>query len=254
MINSIFKNRRVHPLQYGKQLSRLSSGVRDQLVFLFCATSAGNFSADVSGARIAAKGSAVSLSNLGPSVKYYPPSWSSHSSSSNSNGTVDCLPADAMVAMDGGLQRYKRADELDEGDNTHIGGKVFMFTHRDAHRTAQFVRMETSEYDGESGVGVLEVTPGHFVYANGHLIPARDVRIGDWLQKSSDDGSNPSKNRVVNIRHVMKQGVYNPETMTGDIGVNEFVVSTYTEAIHPNAAHPLLTPLRMIYHVLNLYI
>lgn len=109
----------------------------------------------------------------------------------------DCLPADAKVAMNHGSEKYKRADELVEGDNTRFGGKVFMFTHRDAHRTAQFVRMETSEYGGNGDVGVLEVTPGHYVYVNGHLIAARDVRIGDWFRKSCGGGS-----RVVNIRHV----------------------------------------------------
>ena len=147
-------------------------------------------------------------------------------------------------------------DELVEGDNTHTGGKVFMFTHHDPYKTTEFVRMETSEFDcknEDDGHGFLEITPGHYVYVNDRLIPARDVRVGDWLRKSGENGSNSftASVRVVQVQLVVKQGVYNPQTVTGDISVNGFVVSTYTEAIDPNAAHSLLAPLRMIYYVFN---
>ena len=94
---------------------------------------------------------------------------------------------------------------------------------------------------------ILELTSGHYLYVNGNLKTASDVAVGDELKRS--DGSS---SRIVEIRHVVKQGVFNPQTTQGDIVVNGFVVSTYTQAIEPEVAHSLLTPFRALYAALRL--
>jgi len=121
----------------------------------------------------------------------------------NPNNQIDCLPGDAQVSM--ARAESKRVDQLVEGDETHAGGRIFMFTHKDPERIARFLRFETTGAH-------LEVTPGHYVYANGRLVAAREVRVGDALRWN--DGSSLE---VTSVRTVMKRGVFNPQTITGDI-------------------------------------
>ncbi len=147
---------------------------------------------------------------------------------------VDCLAGDALASMADGTT--SRVDELNEGDEVARGRHVFMFTHRDAHKVARFLRFTSTT--GET----LELTHGHYLYVNGVLRAARDVRVGDTLQRA--DGS---LGTVGEVTEVLKTGVYNPQTVQGDIEVNDFVVSTYTEAIQPEIAHSALSPLRAVW-------
>ncbi len=147
---------------------------------------------------------------------------------------MDCLAGDAMVTMAGG--KTIRVDKLNEGDEVARGRQVFMFTHRDAQKLGRFLRFTCTT--GET----LELTHGHYLYVNGVLRAARDVRVGDTLQRA--DGSVAAVREVV---EVLKTGVYNPQTEQGDIEVNGFVVSTYTEAIQPAIAHSALFPLRAVW-------
>ncbi len=147
---------------------------------------------------------------------------------------VDCLAGDAMVTMADGTT--SRVDELNEGDEVARGRQVFMFTHRDEQKEARFLRFTSTT--GET----LELTHGHYLYVNGVPRTARDVRVGDTLQRG--DGSVVM---VGEVTEVLKKGVYNPQTVQGDIEVNGFVVSTYTEAVQPEIAHPALAPLRAVW-------
>lgn len=53
---------------------------------------------------------------------------------------------------------------------------------------------------------------------------------------------------VVAVEPIWRVGMYNPQTRHGDIVVNGFVVSTYTEAVRtPTIAHALMTPVRFCF-------
>ncbi len=55
--------------------------------------------------------------------------------------------------------------------------------------------------------------------------------------------------RVSSIRMASNTGLYNQQTIDGDIVVGGLVSSTYTEAVQFETAHSLLAPLRLIYRV-----
>lgn len=149
-----------------------------------------------------------------------------------------CFPAHARVAKADGTA--VRMDALRLGDAVAVGGgktsEVFAFTHRDAAVRAVFVRATTA------AGGVLVASEGHYVYANGALVAMKEVRVGDLLVREGGE-----KERVVAVAREVAEGLYNPQTLHGDVVVGGFVVSTYTTAVEPALAHGLLAPLRGLY-------
>ena len=129
-------------------------------------------------------------------------------------------------------------DALELGDQVAVGdGKystVIAFTHRQRHGMHEFVGITV-------GSNVLEATPGHLVYANGLLVTASSVRVGDVMR--NETGHNV---RVTSVQPVWREGLYNPQTMHGNIVANGVVVSTYTSAIDSTVAHAALAPLRAL--------
>lgn len=134
---------------------------------------------------------------------------------------------------------------LEIGDSVHVGGgqysEVFMFTHRKFLTTEVFTQLWTS-----SGK-VLTASPGHYVYANDALVTAGSVVAGDTLEFGSG-----SKTVVLSKSYVQRTGLYNPQTIAGDIVVDNFKASCYTSAVEPNFAHAVLAPLRAAYNLFGL--
>ncbi len=54
---------------------------------------------------------------------------------------------------------------------------------------------------------------------------------------------------VVAVSPEVATGLYNPQTLSGDIVVNGIRASTYTAAIAPSLAHVALWPVRMMYRL-----
>lgn len=151
-----------------------------------------------------------------------------------------CFPADAVVNVEGrGTVRMK---ELKVGDNVEIESgvfsKVFLFTHQDSNPRVQFVTMET--ISGE----VASLTAGHFLYVNRALKTASSVSVGDRVVLA--DGR---ESAVVKVKTNSLAGLYNPQTLQGDIVVNGIRMSTYTWTVPPLLAHVLLSPLRGLYRL-----
>lgn len=144
-----------------------------------------------------------------------------------------CFPSDALVTVPSGV---KRISEVEIGDRVLVAPGVFsevvMFTHRNAEHKGSFIELNTAKT-------TIQLTTGHFIYANGNLIPAKAVRTGDAIVLA--DGSSATVNT---IRTVFNIGLFNPQTAHGDIIVNGVQASTYTTAIEPNTAHTLLAPVR----------
>ena len=116
--------------------------------------------------------------------------------------------------------------------------EVYLFTHALATAEATFIRLTL-----ESGLQ-LELTPCHYLYVNGSILPAEEVQRGDTLETV-----NSPTDQVVNIAWVAAQGLFNPHTLTGDIVVNGVRTSTYTKAMPVKLAHAILEPVRYLYSI-----
>jgi hypothetical protein len=82
------------------------------------------------------------------------------------------------------------------------------------------------------------------LYVQGGLKDSSDVVVGDRLVLG--DGG---LSAVVSVTTIHDVGLYNPQTLQGDIVVNGIKASTYTKAVKPDLAHSLLSPLRLAYAV-----
>lgn len=147
-----------------------------------------------------------------------------------------CFPGNSKVTT---LAGVKRIDELAIGDRVlsapGVYSEVVMFTHSDAEFKGSFVELVTSTTK-------LHLSHGHYIYANGNLIAAKDVKTGDLLTLA--DGS---VDPVTSVKEAVNAGLFNPQTAHGDIVVDGVVASTYTTFIQPSAAHTLLAPVRAFF-------
>lgn len=155
------------------------------------------------------------------------------------NEEKKCFPGEAMVELRTGT---KSMNQLEIGDIVYVGNgkysEVFAFTHKSEDVYHKFLVLKT-----DSG-RELPITNGHYLYINQKLHPARSAMIGKYLS----DG-NGSKEKILNISVEERKGLYNPQTIQGDIVVNGIVTTTFTEAIDPAAAVVLLSPFRATFKV-----
>jgi hypothetical protein len=116
-----------------------------------------------------------------------------------------------------------------------------MFTHADDDAASDFIALSTVA--GRT----IAMSPGHYVYLNGVLSPASSAHIGDELTLSSG-----SQSRITSVRRQRARGLYNPQTLHGDIVVNGVVASTYTTAVSPSFGHAWLAPMRLLYRLFGI--
>lgn len=135
-------------------------------------------------------------------------------------------------------------DALSVGDEVAIGGgkysSVFMFTHALSEAKYEFVRLVT-------GDRTITLTSGHYLYVSGSLRAAGTVRVGDTLEL--DDGKIGG---ITAVSLVKDTGLYNPQTVHGDIIVDGVRASTYTTAVEASFAHAALAPIRAVFNRLAL--
>lgn len=153
------------------------------------------------------------------------------------NSETLCFPAAGTVEVANGTR--VRMDEISVGDEVRTGpssySPVYMFTHREPRLKSAFVELQTESHN-------ITLTRGHYVYANYRLIRAGAVKVGDVLH--SETGNHT---RVTHTSIVQARGLYNPQTIQGDIIVNGIVASTYTIAVQPKIAHGMLAPMRAVW-------
>lgn len=149
-----------------------------------------------------------------------------------------CFPGTATVDLQGGF--IKLMADVKIGDRVKVAdgvfSHVFMFSHRMTDTTNDFVVVKTV-----AGTE-LPLTDGHFLYVNGALAAAKTIRAGDVVESASG-----APLTVASVASRSMQGLYNPQTVHGDIVVNGIRASTFTTAVQPSAAHALLAPMRAIY-------
>ncbi len=148
-----------------------------------------------------------------------------------------CFPSSATVELEDGTT--KTMDKVELGDRVMVAdgaySPVFMFTHKLADVETAFVSVTTD-------AGELALTAGHYIYVNGNLLPAGSIKVGDHLTASN------GRNLLVSaVSTKTMTGLYNPQTIHGDIVVNGVRASTYTTVAAPRAAHALLAPMRGLY-------
>eukprot|EP00171_Calliarthron_tuberculosum_P019524 IDg19524t1 len=154
-----------------------------------------------------------------------------------------CFPASATVQLEAG--HVVPMHRLTVGDRVHVGSDMFspvyMFSHAVRGPTYDFVSLSTA-----SGRTLL-LTSGHYLYVNGALVAAHTVLPGDALL-----GADGFADDVIRVNHVRKTGLYNPQTLHGDIAVDGVVASTFTTAVDRRFALGMLAPLRAAYSALGL--
>jgi hypothetical protein len=160
-----------------------------------------------------------------------------------------CFPANALVTLESGA--VQRMDRLAVGDVVLVGpgtySPVFMFTHKEAGGVNDFVLLTTLSGDA------VALTAGHYLPVSGRgLVAAGAVEVGDALTQGSGGQARVATAQVVQLR-----GLYNPQTLQGDIvssvgDAGGVVASTYTTMVAPAVAHAALSPLRALYKHLSL--
>lgn len=157
----------------------------------------------------------------------------------NLGDRVECFPGDALVHLDNG--RSKRMDQLVIGDRVLVAhglySEIFAWTHHSPEAVSRsYVALST-----DAGHRLV-TTAGHYVYADGRPVQARHVRTGMTMRSSTGEQVS-----VVKVERIRAKGLYNPQTVHGDIVVNGLVSTSYTAAIDPPVSHALLAPLRAAY-------
>jgi hypothetical protein len=157
--------------------------------------------------------------------------------STKKEGDSGCFPADATVELQDGS--VIRMDAVAVGDSVKVGvntySRVFMFTHKVPDAKVTFVTLQTA-----SGAS-LSLTNGHYLYANGALVAASEVSVGSELSLGDGDVST-----VVAVGTTAGAGLFNPQTVNGNIVVDGIMASTYTTAVEPTFAHAVLAPFRLL--------
>jgi len=154
------------------------------------------------------------------------------------SGGGGCFPGNARVCLKNG--EYTTMDKLSIGDEVQVGqgeySEVFLFTHSLSDAKVTFVKIQSK------GGHTICLTPCHMIYVNGELITADMVKPGDFVETLTN-----SRDVVLQVTRESGVGLYNPHTLSGDLMVNDYHVSTYTKAVSPTLAHALLSPLRFMY-------
>lgn len=153
-----------------------------------------------------------------------------------------CFPAQASVTLSDGSTRAMR--DVQVGDEVLVApgtfSKVFMFTHRvpTARHAFLTITAEAATLRRHS----ISLTHGHFLYINGLAAMAASVALGDKLLLGSGVEA-----RVVAVQCALLDGLYNPQTLHGDIVVDGVLASTYTKTVEEVTAHSMLAPLRALF-------
>ncbi|KAA8498868.1 Serine protease 56 [Porphyridium purpureum] len=175
------------------------------------------------------------------------PSATDDSGIRDSEPNAACFPAFASVELVDGSR--KRMDQVILGDVVRVSATEFspvvFWGHRDPSRVHNdFVRIKVED----TSEAVLVVSADHLVYANNALILARAVNTDDFVMTASGEWK-----RVAQVeRRVRGRGLFNPHTAKGDIVVDGYVTSCYTEWLHAVTGHAMLAFARLLWRTCGL--
>lgn len=160
---------------------------------------------------------------------------------------IECFPSSAEVTLSSFEE--VRMDNLQTGQSILLANNeesdVFAFLHKDSKIFSTFYHFVTP-------AGNLTVTKGHYIYAKPSLSArsgvyvAQDIKAGQFLERG-DNLMVP----VLKVKIVREQGLFNPLTFSGELLVDGFRVSTFTQAVHPMMASSLLAPVRALFRIIQ---
>lgn len=172
---------------------------------------------------------------------------SSSSSGTSNSGSDDedfffsCFPAQASVSING---LPLSMSSLAVGDVVRTGLKstsaIFAFSHAELVGIYKFIRLSTR-------FGNLTASPGHVLHTRKGLRETRYVRPGDQLLHVKNGAVT-----VLKIEQVLQRGLFNPHTRDGNIVVDGFIATTFTDAVPVYIATSLLAPLRAIHALIGI--
>lgn len=117
------------------------------------------------------------------------------------------------------MDALKIGDQVQSGDGSY--SKLFSFGHRALETETKYLQIHASSMKKP-----LEISGEHLIISNAKLVPASQVKVGDFLSHVDDEGET-SVVKVVSTRKVIRRGAYAPLTGSGDIVVNGVVASNY---------------------------
>lgn len=169
-----------------------------------------------------------------------------------------CFPASARVTLESGEStsvsaltvgsRVRVAADTSAVPSAVSHSDVFVFSH---HLTAPHVTYTFVNITSTAGASIL-LTPDHYLHLYGgtvaapSLITARSVKPGTALIAA--DGS---RSVVASVSTAVAAGLVNPHTLSGQLIVDGFQVSSYTATLHPSLAAAALAPLRWAYRLVG---
>lgn len=128
-------------------------------------------------------------------------------------------------------------------NNKFAYSEVIMFLDWDPEENRDFLQLELAS--GKT----LTVTPSHLlltIKANiSRTIYAEQLKIGDYLLVR-DTNELVVNDTLVNVRSVLKRGVYAPLTTTGTVVVDDVVASCYAIIDSQTIAHWAFAPVRFV--------
>lgn len=157
-----------------------------------------------------------------------------------------CFPGDSIVELRSGVM--KRMEEVNIGDSLLVScnlySLVFGFTHRlnNSQIVSKFVRLTIKGQEKP-----FIATSGHYVYLNEELKVIEEAQIGDFVTLG-----NGRHAHVIRVSTELHNGLFNFQTVHGDIVVNNVQASTYTKSVEASAAHAGLSIARVVYSWLGL--
>lgn len=115
---------------------------------------------------------------------------------------------------------------------------VYGWTHKAAGGRHEFVRLSVG---GGHRDATLTLSPDHYVVANGRLVAASAIAVGDRLINATGGGVG-----VTGVARVTAVGLYHPHTTSGVLVVDGVLVSDLTAALPPALSRTLLAAARRL--------
>jgi Hint module/Mycoplasma protein of unknown function, DUF285 len=159
-----------------------------------------------------------------------------------------CFAPEAMTRVENrGVVAMK---DLQVGDKVLTGSgryqPVYSMFHYDRTKPTPYLQIHSSHSRNGTGARPLELTANHMLHVVGYEnpIPAWQVQVGDYvyimepLYPTTHEAKDPwalsirrpqqlQQSQVVEIRQVVRHGLYNPLTEDGTIVVDNIVTSAY---------------------------
>lgn len=148
----------------------------------------------------------------------------------------DCFPSSGTVQTRTGRVRMHqlRVGSVVRSRNgwTH----VFAFTHADATKTESRYLQVTAPPE------CITLSIGHVMRTGRGMLSARKLISGDIVFDANGEAL-----QITDVRKVAARGAYNPQTLDGEIVVDNVLATTFTDAVHLSVATALLAPIRATY-------